>query len=122
MALECLERFDEAIIYYDKAIKLDPNNAFYYIHKVEFLNYLERYDKAIGYFNEIIKFNERYLSRAYHKKAYSLVFLNRSNEAIECYDKAIELNPNEVDIYINKGNYLNILNKYAEAVRCQMLW
>ncbi len=43
---------------------------------------------------------------------------NRNEEAIECYNKAIELNSNYSDAYNNKGIVLNYLNKYNEALEC----
>ncbi|MDR2205125.1 MAG: tetratricopeptide repeat protein [Flavobacteriaceae bacterium] len=39
-------------------------------------------------------------------------------EAIECYDKAIDINPDYAEAYNNKGSALGILGKYEEAIEC----
>ncbi len=39
-------------------------------------------------------------------------------EAIQCYDKAIELNPNYSLYYHKKGYALDNLGKYEEAIQC----
>ena len=38
--------------------------------------------------------------------------LNNLNKYIECYDKAIQLNPNDAEAFNNKGFAMNNLNKY----------
>jgi tetratricopeptide (TPR) repeat protein len=40
-----------------------------------------------------------------------LANLGRYEEAIKCYDKAIELNPNYALAIINKNNVLSIIDK-----------
>ncbi len=46
-----------------------------------------------------------------------LAKLNRLEEAVEAYDRAIALNPEDVGVWIiNKGNLLTKLNRLEEAV------
>lgn len=40
------------------------------------------------------------------------------DEAIECYDKAIEVDPNSTVVWYNKGLALNSLGKYEQAIAC----
>jgi tetratricopeptide (TPR) repeat protein len=40
------------------------------------------------------------------------------NEAIACYTKAIELNPNFADAYYGRGNAFYCLEKYETALEC----
>jgi tetratricopeptide (TPR) repeat protein len=42
----------------------------------------------------------------------------RNNEAIECYDKAIEIDPNYTSAWNGKGLVLKRLKKYDEALKC----
>lgn len=44
--------------------------------------------------------------------------LKRYQEAIDSYDKAIQLNPNYSNVYYNKGNSLRDLKRYQEAIDC----
>jgi len=53
----------------------------------------------------ILKGNEYY-----YKKEY--------NEALKCYDKAIEINPNSANAWNNKGLALVLLSNYDEALKC----
>mmetsp|Transcript_5407 Transcript_5407/g.5365 ORF Transcript_5407/g.5365 Transcript_5407/m.5365 type:complete len:256 (+) Transcript_5407:655-1422(+) len=46
------------------------------------------------------------------------MYLRNHIEAIESYDKAIEINPNEADAYIGKGQSLRLLGRYSEAADC----
>jgi tetratricopeptide (TPR) repeat protein len=39
-------------------------------------------------------------------------------EACRCYDKAIEIEPNNVAAWYNKGLVLDGLNRYDEAIQC----
>ncbi len=41
--------------------------------------------------------------------------LNKSDEALKAYDKAIEINPQNTDAWNNKGDTLSKQNKYDEA-------
>ncbi|CAD8095067.1 unnamed protein product [Paramecium primaurelia] len=44
--------------------------------------------------------------------------LNKFQETIECYEKAIFINPKNENAWNNKGNALYNLNKYQEAIEC----
>jgi len=39
-------------------------------------------------------------------------------EALRCFDKAIEINPNFADVWLTKGSILGILGRYEEALQC----
>ena len=47
-----------------------------------------------------------------------LIDLGKYDEAIQCYDKAIEIDANYADAWNNKGNALDNLGKYDEAIQC----
>jgi tetratricopeptide (TPR) repeat protein len=40
------------------------------------------------------------------------------DEAIKCYDKALEINPHNVEAWLNKGINLNLLSRCDEAIKC----
>ncbi len=44
--------------------------------------------------------------------------LGRYDEAIRCYDTALEINPEYAYLWNGKGNALYDLGRYDEAIRC----
>ncbi len=57
-------------------------------------------------------------AKQYYNKGNALATLDKYSEAIDCFDKAIELNPNHARAYSNKGNALYDLDNYSEAIDC----
>ena len=59
-----------------------------------------------------------YYASAYNSKAISLDNLKRHQEALECYEKALELDPLNPAMLTNKGVCLNNLKRNSEAIDC----
>lgn len=51
-------------------------------------------------------------------KGISLVALKRYEKALNCYDKALQIDPQSPVVWDNKGNALLNLRRYAEALDC----
>src|SRR5271157_4331218 len=56
-------------------------------------------------------------SAAWYNKGRALYKLNKSDEAITAYDKAIIINPQDSDAWENKGTTLAKLGKFYEAIK-----
>lgn len=54
----------------------------------------------------------------WYSKGDAFVNQGKYNEAIECYDKVLEIDPNHIIAWNNKGWALNELGRYSEAVAC----
>ncbi len=54
----------------------------------------------------------------WHTKGYLLGNLNKIEASIECYDKAISLEPQYVKAWYRKGHCLLTLKKFLESVKC----
>jgi tetratricopeptide (TPR) repeat protein len=54
----------------------------------------------------------------WRNKGGALYFLGKYDEAIKCYDKSIEIDPDNPVVWNNKGLALNSLGKYDEAIKC----
>ena len=67
---------------------------------------------AIDYFDKAIDQNSNHSSFALTNKGITLDKLEKYNEAIECYDKALEIEPNYAGALNNKGAVLDKLEKY----------
>ena len=55
-------------------------------------------------------------ARGWIQKGNALFYQGRYIEAIQCYDRAIEIDSNYADAWNNKGVSLNILGRYEEAL------
>jgi len=54
----------------------------------------------------------------WHRKGLELQKLKRYNEALKCFDKATQLEPNNANYWNDKGILLKYLNRYEEASQC----
>jgi serine/threonine protein kinase len=54
----------------------------------------------------------------WHNKGISLVRLGKPQEAIACFDKAIEINPVYAKTWVSKADAFNRLGKLQEAIAC----
>ena len=54
----------------------------------------------------------------WNNKGVALSRLGRYQEAIQCYDEALEIDPRHVNAWANKGAALSRLGRHAEALQC----
>uniref|UniRef100_A0A2A4JPQ5 Stress-induced-phosphoprotein 1 n=1 Tax=Heliothis virescens TaxID=7102 RepID=A0A2A4JPQ5_HELVI len=85
-------KFDEAVKYYSEAIALDPKNHVLYSNRSAAYAKDENYAAALADANETIALNPTW-SKGYSRKGSALAFLGRHEEAIEAYEKGLELEP-----------------------------
>jgi tetratricopeptide (TPR) repeat protein/predicted amidophosphoribosyltransferase len=57
-------------------------------------------------------------AREWNNKGTSLEKVGRYEEAIKCYEKALEINPQQTETWFNKGNSLGRLGRFDEATKC----
>ncbi len=51
-------------------------------------------------------------------KGISLATLGRFDEALDCFDKALEFDPRDAEIWNNKGTCLSSVCRFEESIRC----
>jgi tetratricopeptide (TPR) repeat protein len=90
MSLLFLEKFDQAISYFDKCIEFETNKN--------------------------NKNDVELLSECYYRKGYSLSKMNKKKEAINEFDEAIKYNDKNADIHNYKAHCLMILGNYEQAI------
>lgn len=110
-----LNRFNEAIECYDKALKINPNNVKAWNNKAFALHNLNRLDEAIECYDKSLEIDPNFIS-SLRNKAFALRTLNRLDEAIECYDKVLKIDPNDFDVWNNKAFSLHELNRSDELL------
>lgn len=114
-----LGRKNEALHYVSQELNINPKNTAALINKAGLLDDLHQYDSAIEYINAAIKLKRE--DDSFYVKGNILRDMGNFEEAIEEYDKAIELCEVEIKlsrILNNKGIALRNVKKYSEAVQC----
>jgi len=144
-ALYSQGKFDEAIKAYDNAIEINPQYEDAWFYKGDAFYRLSKFDEAIQAFNKITnpeieevaeaasidvldpqlegKLEENRQNRqkklylAWYLKGDALRYQEKDYEAVQAYDEAIRLDPNNTAAWISKGNALYEEEMYDEAVQ-----
>jgi tetratricopeptide (TPR) repeat protein len=115
------EKYDQAIVYFDKSIELEPNvNALY--GKGKILYDKKEYEEAISCYDEAL--NIVVQTRILLKKANALYqigsYKNKPDsydDAISGYDEILKIESKNEVALANKGNTLRRMKKYEEAIK-----
>jgi len=108
---------EEAILHYERAIRMVRRPSYAWTSRGVAMKFLGRFDEArrchenairLDPANEVAWCN---LGTVYFKKG-------ELGKAIECYDKAIHLRPKYAIAWNNKGVVLARMNQFQEADRC----
>lgn len=119
---EELEDFDNAIIFYDKVIKLEPTSEHSFERKGMCLRNNQDFIDAIDAFEEAINLNSRNIL-AIVNLAECLARTNKKEEALKVLNKGIEANPTQPPntlsrhwLFKLKADVLNTQNKFSDAI------
>ena len=104
-----------AIIAYNEAIRLNPNNAEAYGNRGNVRNDLGDKQGAIDDYNQVIRINPND-ALAYNNRGNVRNDLGDKPGAIDDYTQAIKINPNLAEAYGNRGNVRNELGDKPEAI------
>ena len=121
ISLARLGRHEEAIVKLDEILEHDPENCDAWYNKAVCLMNLCQHSQAITCFDSALKFyrseepDEEFLVHLWTAKAATYDYMGEYQKAIECCDKAIEIDPSWVGAIGNKGNALTHLGRYQEA-------
>src|SRR5215212_1797923 len=117
-AVEAYEQgmYEEAIVYFDRALAIDPNDIDALINKGIALDGLRRYQEAILYYDSALAIDPNDIDALINKGA-DLYNLGRHEEAIGYFDRALAIDPNNASALYNKGNSLAGLKNCVEAIR-----
>jgi tetratricopeptide (TPR) repeat protein len=110
-----LGRFDEAILSYDKAIVLAPDDPEAFYNRGGCLQKLKRFEEALVSYDKAIALNCDYAD-AFSNRGVVLQALGRHSEAVTSYDRAIALKPNFAEALCNRGSVLHELKRFDEAI------
>lgn len=103
-----------ALKYINKVIKIEPNNSDNYYNRALIYIYLKEYNKAIKDLD--ISINLSPFDDAFFNYGFCLKRLNKFNESIIYFTKAINLMPSDSKYYFNRAVSYEKLNKYDIAI------
>jgi serine/threonine protein kinase len=114
-AYKNLKEYEKAIIYYTKAITLNPNYTSAYNNRGIAYKSLKEYEKAIIDYTKAIALDSNYTS-AYNNRGLAYDDLKEYKKAIIDYTKAIEIDSNYANAYNNRGVVYQNLKEYKKAI------
>jgi tetratricopeptide (TPR) repeat protein len=117
MCLRNIQKYDESLTYFDKALSVEPENDMFLNFKGFSLRDLKRWDEYLDIQTKLLKINP-HDDAVWNEKAVGLFELSKFEEALFCYDKALEINPDDEIYWFNKAESLDKLSKFSESISC----
>jgi tetratricopeptide (TPR) repeat protein len=118
-ALQALGRLDEALQSFDRALALHPESAGVWSNRSLALQGLRRFEEsfeASAKAVELAKSLGGAEAESWNNHGVALGALNRSNEALAAYDKALSADPAGASAWNNRGLALHALGRPDEAL------
>ncbi|MCB7128227.1 MAG: tetratricopeptide repeat protein [Candidatus Brocadiales bacterium] len=107
--------YKKAISCYDKALRIDKNNAEAWHNRGCSLAELGRHEDAIKSYDKALEVDPN-MSEAWYNKGRSLAKLGRHEDAIKSSDKALKIDKNDAKAWYNRGYSLAKLDRHEEAI------
>jgi tetratricopeptide (TPR) repeat protein len=115
IALNQAGQLKEAIVCFEKLMRLSPGDYKLLIHLGSLALQCNEVTKSIKYNKKAIEINSN-LFIAYGGLGLALARSGLFEEAIESYNKAIAINPDYIDAYFNRGLAYQALEQYGNAI------
>ncbi len=110
-----LQRYQEALAVYEKAVNIRPDYAQGWNGQGKTLSQLKKYQDALVAYDKAIQLKPDYLE-AWIGRGLVLDNLQRYQEAIASFNKALEFNNENSQIWNAKGDALGNLKQYDQAI------
>ncbi|MEQ8907915.1 MAG: tetratricopeptide repeat protein [Vicingaceae bacterium] len=117
-----LEMFKQSVEVYDRAEKVNDQDAELYFNRGAALVFMQEFRKAIKDFDQSLELKADQ-AKVYYYRGYSNSALSRYRNAVDDYSRAIELKPDYAEAYYNRGaakaelgNYENGLKDFEKAL------
>ncbi len=109
------ERYEEAVLSYEKALALRPNHVKAHGNLANSLSKLGRHEEAMAHFQEAVRLKP-FNPENFYNIGLALAEQNRFEEAVRYYQKAIQLNPSYAYARYNMAIALTVLGMIDEAI------
>ncbi len=115
VALEDLDRYEEAIASFQNALKDRPDDYWSWYRQGDALRQLGRYHEAIASYDRALESRpDDYWS--WYRRGDVLRHWGRLEAALASYDKALEVKPTDYWSWYQRGEVLRQLGRYRDAV------
>ncbi|MTJ50399.1 serine/threonine-protein kinase [Dolichospermum sp. UHCC 0259] len=111
-----LQRYEEALATYEKAIDIKPDYPQALYGQGKALFQLKKYQESLKAYDQAIQIQPNYLE-AWTNRGFVLVRLQRYSEAIATVDKALQLKNDDPQVWQLKGDILIKKNQYNDAIK-----
>jgi len=108
-------KHEEAIIEYDQAIKIQPDNYLTYYNRGVSYSRLGRLDEAVSDFERALARNAND-NKSYDNIGWARQQQNRLDESIDAYSRAITIKSDDAKAYYNRSNAYYKKGRIEEAV------
>ena len=111
-----LDKFEEALVAFERSIKIRKNFYPAWYGKANVLSALGRYDTAIDCYKKTVKIKPDFYL-AWRDKGALFAYLNRHYEALISFNQVIRYKPNDFAVWYLRGNILTThFQEYKEAI------
>jgi len=111
------QQYPQAIEYYNKAIKEEPLDARAWFNKGSLLINLGKYKEALKCFDKVLDIAPNMIGgKVYIEKANTFSKLKKHKKTIEYYEKYLQIDSTNADVWTNKAVALGEIKRYEEAV------
>lgn len=115
LALQHLNRLEEALASYDQAIALNPNLFEAHNNRAAALQALKRYEEALAGYTRAIALKPDF-AEAYYNRGNVLQEMRRYQNAAASYERALTLRPSFAEAHNNLGQALRKMKRYDDAL------
>lgn len=110
-----LQRYDDALIAFEKALEARPDFYAAWANRAYVLDRMGRYREAIAAIDRALRLKPDY-GGLWYNRGTILGKLQRHADAIAAFNRALRLKPNFVEAWNNRGTSLGKLQRYDEAI------
>jgi Tfp pilus assembly protein PilF len=115
LALAAINRFDDALASYDRALAIQPDNAQTLTKRGTALRHLNRFNDALASFDRALLIKPDY-PEALCDRGTVLLHCNLLDDALASYDRALAIQADYVRAICNRGTVLVALNCFDDAL------
>jgi len=111
-----MKNYEEAYRYYEKALDINPNLSLPWLNVGVIFSKLSKHEEAIALYQEALFKKNPEKVKIFTNMGTSFGMLKRDGEALECFNKALAIDPNYHTALQNIGTAYIKLNRDSEAL------